>query len=502
MVRMKPFVVGLALCVLVPATARAQDAPLSRMMIDFLSSAIQTRTNTLPGTTIGGGTHEPHFYPNFAQKRAPFELNKAIGSQLSTFPVGSSSGGFSFRSNPATGEEVPTSNSFGPAFGERPFTIGRGNRNFGLNYQHVVFGSFDGLDLDSDGAGLTFYLRHSDCCPANNSNPLVPVTDPSATTPLTPALEGDLIKSTFRIGAKTDTVTAYGNIGVTDTLDIGVAVPIVRVDLRLTGQQELVKLSTGGTGNPAIELIHTFEGNSSTTTIPSSGGSKSGLGDILVRAKYNFVQRATGGVAGILDVRLPTGDEENLLGSGATQTRFLFVGSVVRDSVAPHLNIGYTFSSGTLSPGLASVNVPSDLQGRAQLNNATALAVPDLDLSVPDELNYVIGTELQSGSHVTFTFDAVGRSLRGVTRLGVQNNTFEYLRQEDPAGAPLRREILEEVDVIGQPNRGNAHLLFGAVGAKVLVGHRVLLTGNLLIPFTSQGLRPKVTPVFGFEYIF
>ena len=50
-------------------------------------------------------------------------------------------------------------------------------------------------------------------------------------------------------------------------------------------------------------------------------------------------------MAAALDLRVPTGDETNLLGTGGVQTRVYGIGSIDHWPFAPHLNLGYTFSS-------------------------------------------------------------------------------------------------------------------------------------------------------------
>ena len=41
-----------------------------------------------------------------------------------------------------------------------------------------------------------------------------------------------------------------------------------------------------------------------------------GIGDITVRTKFAFTDQGADGVGLLFDLRLPTGDEENLLGTG------------------------------------------------------------------------------------------------------------------------------------------------------------------------------------------
>ena len=51
-------------------------------------------------------------------------------------------------------------------------------------------------------------------------------------------------------------------------------------------------------------------------SVRTESGNYSGIGDILLRTKLNLGQSPRGAGAVALDLRLPTGDEENLAGSG------------------------------------------------------------------------------------------------------------------------------------------------------------------------------------------
>ena len=88
--------------------------------------------------------------------------------------------------------------------------------------------------------------------------------------------------------------------------------------------------------------IHSFNGQDSLAV--SKTLSATGLGDMLLRAKYNFVKSDANAIAASIDVRLPTGDKDNLLGSGATQTKLMFLASGGTASSPP------TPASATRSP--------------------------------------------------------------------------------------------------------------------------------------------------------
>ena len=76
---------------LLPGRLLAQSAPLSQIVADVLLKSV-TMTSTT--ATVAGNPHEAHFIAALGQDSTPFAINKALVGQLSTFPIGSSSGGF------------------------------------------------------------------------------------------------------------------------------------------------------------------------------------------------------------------------------------------------------------------------------------------------------------------------------------------------------------------------------------------------------------------------
>ena len=67
----------------------------------------------------------------------------------------------------------------------------------------------------------------------------------------------------------------------------------------------------------------------------SDSRSVTGLGDVVVRAKYQFYQGERLRLAGGLDARLPTGNEENFLGSGTLGLKPFVIASLPRADLAP-----------------------------------------------------------------------------------------------------------------------------------------------------------------------
>lgn len=348
-------------------------------------------------------------------------LTQALSAQLSSFPLGSSAGGFAWTFDPSMGVFTRTSGSFGPIFAERALTVGRKKLNFGINYQRASFDEFEGLDLQS--GDIKFFTEFNDLVLGEDS---------------------------LSLKVSTDTVGFFLNYGLTDRFDVGLALPLVRVDMNASLRFNFVNRQGAQVGT--------------TDEIRSGGRSKTGFGDAVLRAKYNVFQQAGGGAAVGLDLRLPTGDEDNLIGIAGTQAKIYGVYSAAFGKINPHVNVGYTFSRGN-----------------------DAAADPDSVLfAPPDEFNYTAGIDVAIRPRLTVAGDIVGRSLRDIFRLELG----------DPFGLGAAFNEFELAD------ETTLNTVLTSVGVKYNVYGNLLLTGNVLFPITKGGLRDKFTPVFGLDYSF
>jgi hypothetical protein len=455
------------------AAAQSEPTPnLSSLLPELILREIR-----LP-TSSAGLSHEAHFSPfsvNELQNPAVAVVegfNQLMVVQLSTFPIGSSAGGFSYAFDPTLGTLRRSSSSFGPLFAERAATIGRGRMSVGFNYQHASYDKFEGSKLD-DGS-IRFYLRHQDCCTTGTGPggpPFFGVDPHPDGTLLNPFFEGDVIEAALSLKVKTDVVSVFGNYGLTDRWDIGIAVPIVHVDMDATVLATIKRLATAA--NP---FIHTFvAGQDVPQTTVTSGGSATGLGDIELRTKYRLMDFRAGGLAAAADVRLPTGNEDDLLG-GSAQVKVFLIESGGSDRLTQHVNLGYTFSKD-------SGNIPT-----AHLSGTPTF---------PDEFNYAAGVEFVVEPRITVIGDVVGRTLRNVGRLDLVTKTFQFQPPGTPA-PPLATMQFEEFE----PRTGNLNLLYGTAGVKVNPKGNILISASVLFPLTDSGLKNRLTTIIGMDYAF
>ena len=415
---------------LAPSTAQAQLVPLSQLLVDLIQSDI-----FLAPPPPGFQSHSTHFVPGVDQELAPALFNQQLIAQIGTFPLGSSSGGFSYEFDSSTGTFRRATESFGPAFAERALTIGRNRFSVGVNFQYSKYNSFEGADLEN--GEIKFYLRHA---PTGGN-----------------FFEGDVIEAALNLDVSSTTTTLYANYGLTNAWDVAIALPIQSISMDASVDATVLRLATGTTP------IHQFPNGTTQETFTSSGDA-SGIGDVIVRTKYRFLDLGGGGLAAGLDIRLPTGDELNLLGTGATQTAFTFIASSTRGRFAPHFNMGYTWST------------ESDI------------------VSLSNEFGYRLGAEFIASPALTFSADLVGRTLVEADRLEFGDVTFNYVNAIGTPGS----STFTELGVTD--NSLNLNSL--AVGGKYNVTGTLLINANVLFGLGSKGLTATFTPVIGVDYSF
>lgn len=390
--------------------------------------------------------HAAHFSTQPNAQETMRLINRGIAAQISTFPLGSSSAGFTYTFDPALGVFNRSTESFGPIFAERPVTAGKGKFSFGVNYLRATYDRFEGLDLT--GGDINLYLTHQDVN-ADRTN-------------LNPWFEGDLIRAGLNLELTTNTTVLYANYGVSDRLDVGVAVPYQRLDMTAQIQTEIDRVATST--DPFV--VHQFSDGSSSRTF-TEAGEADGIGDIVVRSKWNFLRGTSSSMALALDLRLPTGREEDLLGSGATQAKVYLIAAYPGKRFSPRGSAGYTYSSGG-----------SDFTG-----------------DLPDEIGYSAGFDAAVHSRVTLTADFLGRTLLDAERVRVEPQDFRFVLRTDATPRTTSRETLFS-------RTGNLNLFLGSAGLKINPAGRLLLVGNVLFAIGESGLQDEITPTFGIEYSF
>ncbi len=146
------------------AAAQQPQLPISEILPQLIGNTIVL----LPGDLADQPNHRAHFKPGPDQLEVPGQFNQALLTLLSTYPVGSPSGGFTYTFDPALGTFTRASQSFGPFFAERALTIGRTKVSVGLGHQRATYDTIEGKNLRNDDIQL--YLTHLDINGDNSVN--------------------------------------------------------------------------------------------------------------------------------------------------------------------------------------------------------------------------------------------------------------------------------------------------------------------------------------------
>jgi hypothetical protein len=382
--------VVIAIALLLPQSAAAQDSFSGVLSFLLTNRAVQT----------------DDFVRDVESAEATRDaVTRLLVAELATQPPSLSSAGFAYRYNRELGTMERASASFGSFFTERSLTGGRGQAAVGVNLRVAHYTHLDGRDL-RDGRFRTTANQFRD--------ESVPFDDETLTLEL-----------------ESKVLTFTGSYGLTDRLDISAAIPFV-------------ELSLAGT------RVNTYRGRS--TPQANAEATSRGFGDIAVRAKYGVVAARNGGVALAGEVRLPTGREANLLGTGRAAFSLLAIGSAERGLLGWSGNVGV---------------------GGGGLSN---------------EVAYRTAVSLAATDRVTLVGELIGRRFGNAGRIVEARATHPTFSNVETI-----RLIVDD---------STASTAAAVVGAKWNLTGSWMLAGHALLPMTDRGLRSGVVTLIGLDYAF
>ncbi len=444
----KKVVLLAASCVLVAATAQSDDRLAFLIPNLYGTAGLKVDSAALVTNPDGSlSTHSAHFNSAFQAEFTQFNIS--LASQLAAIPLPSPASGFTYSLDPSLGVLKRSTQSFGPIYTERADTIGKHKFSVGINYQRFAFDTIEGVDLGDVPAVFT----HDNPAPGGRS---------------------DVVSTQNSIDISVDQATALFTLGLLDRLDVSLAIPMIRVDMTVVSNATIYRIgsSPGGIGTvPCSPATHYFNdtavaggfGNHKTFV---QSGRASGIGDLVVRLKGTAIKSGHTGLALGADVRIPTGDEEKLLGSGAAAVKPFLAFSFGAGKVAPHLNAGYSWNGKSVLAG----NV---LTGKKE--------------RLPNELVWAAGLDWGVVERLTVALDVLGRRVKNSPRLETQ--TFTALDG---------KTTLPDIHFVP----GSFDVVNGSFGLKFNPTGKLLVDLNVLFKLNDAGLRAKVTPFFGMEYSF
>lgn len=411
-------------------------------------------------------------------------LNAGIATQLSTLPIASASSGVVYSEDKATGVLVPSRDSLGPIFSERPETIGRGRWYFAFTRQQFRFDNLEGADptnfkaLDEGGDPTFVSLSGVQ----------------QLTAPTTSGIHMDL---------RLDQNVALVTYGLTRRLDVSAVLTTIRSSVAVDAFDALIH----NTGDPLpgseggcfcgqtysfADSLNSFDGQDQwglegfrlNGRYGSARATASGLGDTTIRVKAMLLKRQFANIAAGVDARVPTGKALDYHGVGAWGLKpFVAVSfntaRIGRVRVVPFANSGF------------------------QLNGDSILAAGESGVlggakeQLPRFYSWSAGATVSPSQRFTFTAEFLGQTVFDTPR-------YE-LRTVSALGAPTAvSQAFGITDATGWTTRGKANLSMvnGAFGIKAKLIGNLVAQSNLLVALENRGLRDKVVPLFGLGYTF
>jgi hypothetical protein len=419
------------LCAAGPLTGQSPGAAINQLFT--FGTCGQPLCLDLAPDTVSGVNHGTHFIHALETSGGTVIsfLTSAIGFSVSNTPITSASGGTTFRFE--GGVPVQTSTSAGPIFGERAQTLGRGRWFVGAGVSQVRYERLRGVGLNN----IVFNFRHE------NRPPLDTVG--------VPGFERDFIQMKLDLAVNLLVTSVTAAYGLTDGIDFGVSIPFVRTSVSGRSTAEIFLV-----GN---DSLHRFGGDSANPVLSAStqaAGVATGLGDVEGHLKIRLTQGERLAIAVLASARLPTGKEEDMLGSGAFSARGLGIVSARLGNFNPHGYVGYTVRSGTTQTNSFEADVGFD------------------NLLAP---------------WATMAFDVLGSWQVGASKIDVPppvvyNAPFPYTLQV--TNIPSQRE----------------NFLSASFGFKFRTRRGIQIVTNAVLPLLDAGLLPQVTWTGGLEYSF
>jgi hypothetical protein len=400
------------------------------------------------GLTLANPFHAAHFDAAAGTNFTP--VNTSIGTQLSLLPIASPASGFVYSFDKTLGVVTQSNESFGPVLTERSETIGRNKVFVGFTYQHFAFDSVDGLDIHNFPA----VFNHVQF----------------GTVAQFPFLN-DYITTTNNIDLHINQYTWFVTYGLGNRVDVSVAIPLVNADMKVTSAAHINRLAapnlTGAGADPVTGQFHFFDLANPNTSVDKTfvdSSSATGIGDVVFRVKATAWKGERAGVAVGLDVRAPSGDANNFLGTGAVGVK-PFVAASYRARVSPHVNLGYQWNGDSVLAGDPTAGTKAKM---------------------PNSFLYSFGVDYGILKRLTAVFDIVGQEV--FDSPSVVKATFT-----DANG-----KAVPEIAFVKQ----SVNLSSASLGVKFSPVRKLLVTGNMLIKLNDGGLRTDIVPLVGVSYTF
>lgn len=483
------------------APVTASGATFTPSTSGCLSQAVlSVYTDVTPNDTValsGSNTiNNPQHYSSPASGQAlSSALSANIAVALSVIPVESPTSGVILKYDETTGAIMPVDSTLGPIFTKRAETIGKGKFYLGVTHQDYHFTSFNGQSLN----GLSVLY------PGGDQSTIAGARTSVATFNL--ALDVRLSQD-----------IAFLTYGITDRIDVSLGLPVVHAAVASTAYNGIIYSGSGVDFNNGDKCwcVSTFTPGTFALAVPYIGQSslsKTGFGDVVLRFKDALLRRPNAALAVGVDLRFPTGDAQNYLGTGATSVKPFMAASYSKPLsngiiLAPHADVGWQFSGRSILGGTLEAT-----QQNAMLNgeNVPYYTAPFTSTKgyLPDVMSWGAGLEVALGRHNTVIADVIGNQIGWIHNVPLLES--EAVTGPAPTGAlqpmtsglsayPMNQQL--SVGEVPPMLRGSFGQYSGAFGYKARIVGNLVVTFQEVVRFDNNGLTARVSPLYGLGYSF
>jgi hypothetical protein len=255
---------------------------------------------------------------------------------------------------------------------------------------------------------------------------------------------------------KANEYTTYATFGLFSWFDLSVVIPIINT-----------RMGMHTTCSTCFQVQP--DGSTLVFTPNTASAHATGIGDVKFRLKGSLVHGEHTALAAGVDVRAPTGNDLNFLGTGTVGVR-PFASFAYRARFAPHASVGYTANG-------QSILATSSQTGTAQL---------------PNSLDYTAGVDFGLHKSLDVVADLLGQTYFSANRiyLGTRGTPPSPDISCNPTGASQECRSL------------NFNTNSFAIGAKYNPFKSFLVSGSALFKLDNNGLHYKPSPMIGISYTF
>jgi hypothetical protein len=350
-------------------------------------------------------------------------------------PLASPASGIVYTLDPSL--KIPVASgteTFGPVLVERGETLGARKLFVASTFQYFSFSSIDSVKLNN------IPILFDVCDPANG--------------------QCGPIETSNRFDPKINQVAFFGTYGITSRIDVSLAVPIISARLAIA--------AVSCTAPYCQTQI--FQNQQQIDFTPAAvRGTATGVGDIVMRVKGQVYKGERFRLAAGVDVRVPSGNALNFLGTGATGVK-PFAALSRSGRFAPHLNVAYQWNGSSIIGG----------------------STPGVKGNLPSNFFWDGGADVAVTKRVTVAGDILGEYVHQALRLQPISITPQATSLV-PTPVPVTTVAI---------SRGSFPTLQASIGLKYKPVKQFLISGNVLMTASQNGLRAEPVPLIGASYTF